>query len=138
VAHEHEPRGAPELVTDDPGGGVELLVVLLEVVDVVRRLVLAQAPAVLAQVERVEGSALAVPVLGEPALEEVVVPAVHVEQRARGPDRVGRRRPVAHEGRDVLALLVGREGDRPGLEALAEHVGDPALDRRGRLPWRRG
>ena len=98
VAHDHEPRVHPELGADDVERRLELLVVGVEVVDVARRLVRAQAAAVLAQVEGVERGAAGVPVLRQARLEEVVRPAVDVEDRARRPQRLGRRRRVPHEG----------------------------------------
>src|SRR5690606_20470125 len=91
----------------------------------------AQAAAVLAQVERVERRPLRVPVPRERHLEEVVVPAVQVEHRARRPDHDGIGRPVADEGGDDLALVVVGQGEGERLEALAEDVGHPPGLRRG-------
>ncbi len=89
------------LLADDPHRLVQLLVVGDEVADEVRRVVLAQRAAVLAQVDRVEGEAGGHVVVGEVRLEPVVVVTVDVED---GLVRTGDQ-PTDQRRRD-LALLV--------------------------------
>ena len=109
----------PVALRDAPPGEVDLGEVLVEVGDVVGGLVLAQRPAVLAQVEGVEGVAAVGPPPGVLGVEEVVGEAVHVQHRPA----VGSRGLERDQGGDDGALAVGRERD--GLDPVvgAEDVG---------------
>ena len=71
---------------------VELLEVVRDVLDVARGVVLAQGPAVLAQVEGVEVVAAVVPPLGVLGVEEVVAEPVHVQHRPTGRSAPARSR----------------------------------------------
>jgi hypothetical protein len=86
-------------------GEVELDEVVGQVGDVAGELLRAQGSAVAAQVERVEVVAELLDLVGEVRLEEVVVPAVDVEQRGAGPGAV-----AAHERRDQRVLGLQRVG----------------------------
>jgi hypothetical protein len=103
---------------DQGPGGVELGEVLVQVGDVVGRLVLAEGAAVLAQVDRVEVVPAGVPPRGVLGLEEVVGEPVHVQDRLAG----GGIGPPADQGGDDRALGVVRELEGLGLERLAQDV----------------
>ncbi len=111
--------GVPVTPGDAPPGEVELGEVLAEVADVVGGLVVAQRPAVLAQVDGVERVAALGPPLGVLGVEEVVGEAVHVQHRAAG-GPAGRQR---HEGGDHRAFVVRREGHGLDPVGRSEDVG---------------
>jgi hypothetical protein len=118
-----EPQRADQpTLGDEAESGVQLLVVLREVDDVVRGLVGTKRAAVLPQVQGVEVVAPLDPEVRGRGLEEVVAEAVEVEHRTtRRP--LGRGTPT-HEGRDDLALAVGCESDGLGEVRLTEDVDD--------------
>ena len=102
----------PVALGDPPPGQVDLGEVLVEVGDVVGGLVLAQRPAVLAEVDGVERVAAIGPPPGVLAVEEVVGETVHVEDGAT----VGTGRLEGDERGDDGALVVGWERD--GLDPV--------------------
>ncbi|MNW52825.1 hypothetical protein D3C74_303620 [compost metagenome] len=126
----------PELGMDRRERRLEVLVVLGEVLHVPRGLVGPQAAPVLAQVDGIEGGSLAVPVLGELGLEEVVAPPVHVQHGARRAHGLLGRWVVTDQGRDDLALVVGREleGELPVVRPEDVLLPAPALRPEARLP----
>jgi hypothetical protein len=121
-------------VPHDGERGLDVLVVGTEVVHIPGRLVRPEASSVLAQVECVEPCAESRPEAGEMALEEVVRPAVDVQDvdpvRDVGEEELAqlleRRHPVADERGHDVALVVRFERQGPLLEPLAEDVVRPA------------
>ena len=125
---------------DEPERRAQLLGVLVEVLGEVRGLVRAQRPAVLAQVEGVEGVAALGPPVGGAGLEEVVAEPVDVQhrparRRARRSGRPGSRRPrPRRRGRGRASrggtARRGRRSERASLEGGSgghvEHSHPPA------------
>ena len=107
MPHEHDP--VVTLGAELRDGEVEFDEVVGQVRDVAGELLRAQGPAVAAQVEGVEVVAEALDLVGQVRLEEVVVPAVDVEQRGAGPGAV-----AAHERRHQRVLGLERIGRLPG------------------------
>ena len=95
-------------LVDDVAGGVDVLVIVREGRDEAGGLMPPLGPAILAQVNRIEGAARRGDHAGELGLVEVVVPAVDREHRER---RRRRRR-------------------RPGMRVLGGHVPDDRGDNR--------
>ena len=115
----HDDLAVPVALGDAPPGEVDLGEVLVQVGDVVGRLVLAQRPAVLAEVDGVEGVAAVGPPPGVLGVEEVVGEAVHVQHGTS----VGPRRLERHQRGDHGPLAVGRERDRLHPVLRTEDVG---------------
>jgi hypothetical protein len=113
------------LLADDPGRLVQLREVLREAAAEVRGLVVEQAAAVLAQVERVEVPAALDEEFGQVGLEEIVDPSVYVQDGAPGRGV----RAAADQRRHDRPLVVGAQVDGVSLVRRAQDFVDLHADR---------
>ena len=107
------------LGADDPDRRVDLLRVRAQVGDVVGRAAVADGPAVVAQVERVDVVPVGAEGVGELRVEEVVDETVHVEEGASAV----RALTMDQSGNRVRRPAVGAQGEGAGGPAGSEHVG---------------
>ena len=136
VGDQQDTHALALLVDDQIAQCVALCCVFMQILDISRRLAVAQRTAEFAQIDRVERDAKRLPVLRFMPPIEIVVPAVHVHDgqpvakgaeppplHARGERK--RLRILAHEGGDDLALVVVAEMDRGLLVPLQHMVRNP-------------
>ena len=124
VCRHHDRHLGAHLVGDQIERQAEFFVVVAQIRGVVRGVLLAERPAALAQIDRVERDAAVGEEIGERLMEEVVGESVDVEDRTA---RIGCRLLLAHErcGDRVLTVRVGAEGDGQRLVAIEKTIGLP-------------
>jgi hypothetical protein len=125
------PQEFGDVFPDRREGGGQVLVIDSQIFGETRRLPRAEAAAELAQVHGVKGEPCVGQVLCHVRLEEVVSPAVDVEDHVDGGPPCRRRyrpRPrgaATDEGRADVALVIRGKGKDPLLEARAQDIGRP-------------
>jgi len=118
------------VLTDHVQRGVELLGVLVEVGDEAGQLALAQAAPVAAQVHGIQVEADGVGEVRQVRVEEVVAPAVDVEQRPLVAGAALASHQGPHQRRSIVLRLTRsrhrqRQWELQGLEAVEDQVGLP-------------